>query len=203
MSLPEKIRVKLSSEAAESISITPVVVREMPLKELIENMLGLTGKDVPRIRELLLRGALVSGASRFRWDGWQADAESLHQLLADFPDPDPRRPFQPELCTRVILTGARHRIEIPREAGERIGPWSRLLRRRSFWDVLMEEVSSPNPRYTDYSYKERADCYRQELSAPAAQRLRGSARLVRYTTLAERLRASPLSSAELYVERVK
>ena len=77
MALPPTVRVKLSSEAAESISITPVVVQEMPVRELVEYMLGVTGKDEARIRELLLRGSLVSGASRFRWTGWDVDlAES-------------------------------------------------------------------------------------------------------------------------------
>ena len=67
MSLPDRVRVKLSSEAAEGISITPVVVQEIGTRELVEYMLGLTGKDEARVRELLLRGTLVSGASRFRW----------------------------------------------------------------------------------------------------------------------------------------
>src|SRR5438874_1143259 len=75
MALPDKVRVKLSSEAAEGISITPVVAREMPLRELVEYMLGVTGKDEGRVRELLLRGTLVSGASRFRWAGWEADPQ--------------------------------------------------------------------------------------------------------------------------------
>ena len=48
MALPDRIRVKLSSEAAEGISITPVVAREMPLRELVEYMLGVTGKDAAR-----------------------------------------------------------------------------------------------------------------------------------------------------------
>ena len=67
MPLPSSIRVKLSSEAAESISITPVVLRDIPIRELIEHMIGITGKDEARVHELLLRGTLVSGASRFRW----------------------------------------------------------------------------------------------------------------------------------------
>ena len=77
MSLPPTVRVKLSSEAAESISITPVVVQEMPVRELVEYMMGVTGKDEARIAELLLRGSLVSGASRFRWVGWEAAREDL------------------------------------------------------------------------------------------------------------------------------
>src|SRR5205809_6358593 len=96
MALPDRIRVKLSSEAAESISLTPVVVREMPVRELVEYMLGVTGKDEARVRELLLRGTLVSGASRFRWSGWEADPQSLTALLATFPDAEPMRPFAPD-----------------------------------------------------------------------------------------------------------
>src|SRR6476659_10988077 len=107
MSLPERIRVKLSSEAAEAISLTPVVVREIPIRELVEYMLGVTGKDESRVRELLLRGTLVSGASRFRWNGWEADPQALIDLLATFPDPEPERPFAPERSVRAILRGGR------------------------------------------------------------------------------------------------
>src|SRR5205814_7313072 len=119
MALPDTIRVKLSSEAAESISITPVVVQEIPIRELVEHMLGVTGKDAPRLHELLLRGTLVSGASRFRWAGWDADREGIEELLATFPDPDPRRPFTAAMCTRAALRGPGRRIEIPREIGMR------------------------------------------------------------------------------------
>src|ERR1700690_2849100 len=121
MALPQTIRVKLSSEAAGSISLTPVVAQELPVRELIEHMLGVTGKDEQRIRELLLRGTLVSGASRFRWTGWTADLESLRELLASFPDPDPSRQFAAERCVRATLRGGRQVIEIPREAVARKG----------------------------------------------------------------------------------
>src|SRR5690348_15504309 len=110
MALPDRVRVKLSSEAAESISITPVVAREMPLRELVEYMLGVTGKDEARIQELLLRGSLVSGASRFRWAGWEAEPQALRDLLGSFPDPEPARPFTPEQCVRAILRGGRQAI---------------------------------------------------------------------------------------------
>src|ERR1041384_7757777 len=121
MSLPDRIQVKLSSEAAEAISLTPVVVREIPIRELVEYMLGVAGKDEARIRELLLRGTLVSGASRFRWAGWEAAAEDLRPLLATFPDPDPARPLHAAQCIRVTLRGGRQAIEILRQAGERKG----------------------------------------------------------------------------------
>src|ERR1035437_8085075 len=117
MALPPTVRVKLSSEAAESISITPVVVQEMPVRELVEYMLGVTGKDEARIRELLLRGNLVSGASRFRWTGWDAGLGNLRELLATFPDADASRRFAAANCTRATLRGGRQPIEISREAG--------------------------------------------------------------------------------------
>ncbi len=77
MALPQTIRVKLSSEAAEAISLTPVVVQEMPMRELVEHMLGVAGQGRGAHPRMLLRGTLVSGASRFRWAGWEPDAESL------------------------------------------------------------------------------------------------------------------------------
>ena len=58
MALPATVRVKLSSEAAESISLTPVVVQELPIRELVEHMLGVTGKDVaPHPRDPAARHA--------------------------------------------------------------------------------------------------------------------------------------------------
>src|SRR4051812_34610839 len=103
MALPPPVRGQLSFEAAESLFITPVVVQDMPVRELVEYMLGVTGKDEARIRELLLRGSLVSGASRFRWTGWGAVLEDLRELLATFPDPAPSRRFAAANCTHATL----------------------------------------------------------------------------------------------------
>src|SRR6266481_8888726 len=169
MSLPDSVRVKLSSEAAESISIAPVVLRDIPIRELIEHMLGITGKDEGRVHELLLRGTLVSGASRFRWAGWDADREAIREALGSFPDPDPGRRFAPELCIRAALRGPGRRIEIPREIGQR----KPLFRRTSFWDTLMGVVASSETRYVDYSYRERADCYSAVITLGGLERLRG------------------------------
>src|SRR5215831_4849626 len=133
MPLPPKVRVKLSSEAAEAISITPVVVQELAIRDLMDHILGVTGKDEARIGELLLRGTLVSGASRFRWQGWEADREEVRALLATFPDPDPSRRFLAANCERAILRGGRQTIPVVREAVGRKG----LFQRESFWDTLM------------------------------------------------------------------
>src|SRR5215472_10999134 len=197
MSLPDRVRVKLSSEAAEGISLTPVVVREMPVRELVEYMLGVTGKDEARIRELLLRGTLVSGASRFRWTGCDADRSRVLEMLATFPDPEPSRPFAAGSCIRVILRGGRQPVEIPRQAARR----KPLFRRASFWDLIMDVAARSDVRYQTYSYKDRADSYHFDLDTAAAQRLRAGAALLTYTVLRDRVCQEAFTSAELLVER--
>ena len=197
MALPPTIRVKLSSEAADSISLTPVVVQELPVRDLIEHMLGVTGKDEARIRELLLRGTLVSGASRFRWAGWDAEIDELRQLLATFPDPDPANLFAPANCTRVILRGGRQPIEITREAGSRKG----LFQRKTFWDVLMDVIAAAVPEYSGYSYRDRADRYHREFSRAELDELRAARDLVSYSTLRDQLRAVAFTQAEIFAKR--
>ncbi len=197
MALPPTVRVKLSSEAAESISITPVVVQEMPVRELVEYMLGVTGKDDVRIRELLLRGSLVSGASRFRWTGWAAVLEDLRELLATFPDPDPSRRFAAANCTHVTLRGGRQPIEISREAGTRKG----LFQRQSFWDALMQVTLAAVPVYSGYSYRERSDRYLREFTPAELGQLRTASGMVRYTTLSDQIRTLAFTQAELYAKR--
>ena len=201
MPLPETVRVKLSSEAAEYVSLTPVVVQEMAVRELVEHMLGVTGKDEARICDLLLRGTLVSGASRFRWTGWAADLESVRTLLAAFPDADPSRRFDPAHCISAILRGQRQPIVIPREAAARRGILDGALRRKSFWDQLMWMAETGNIQYAAYSYRDRADVFTLTLTALDAQRLRDSARGVRYTALQGQIRNGQFEFMELYVVR--
>jgi hypothetical protein len=183
--------VKLSSEAAEAISITPVVVQELPLRELVEHMLGVTGKDAPRISELLLRGTLVSGASRFRWVGWQPDPDSLQELLATFPDPEPARPFAADRCIRSTLRGGRQSIESRKS----------LLQRENFWDVLIEVIGAVSVSYVSYSYRDRADRYLREFTLAESERIRAAASSVKYSTLRDLIRSVAFTQAELYVTR--
>lgn len=197
MSLPATIRVKLSSEAAEGISITRVVVQDMPLRDLVEHMLGITGKNEERVRELLLRGTLVSGASRFRWTGWNAELDALRELLATYPGDDPARPFRPERCVRAVLRGGRQAIHIPREAGAR----KPLLRKASFWDVLMDLAAAGEVQYLHYSYKDRADCYRFDVSLAATEKLRAAGEAVKYSRLRDEIQSAGFVWAELFVER--
>jgi hypothetical protein len=197
MAMPERVRVKLSSEAAEAISLTPVVVQEIAVRELVEHMLGVAGKDEGRIRELLRRGTLVSGASRFRWEGWDADADALRALLATFPDPEPERAFAAERCVRAVLRGGRQGIEIPREAAAQKG----FFQKASFWDVVMAVAQEAELAYGGYSYRERADRYTGPLTTAAADRLRAGSEAVKFSSLKEAVRAGAFTGIEVFVER--
>ena len=143
MSFPEKVPVKISSEAAGAISLTAVVRREMSAAELVAAIVGVTGKDAVRIREVLHQGVLVSGASRFRWTPIEAALEEIAPQLAAFPDPRPDRPFDPAKCKRAALSGGRAAIDLPRDAASR----KNVLGRRSFWQALMEVASQTPPVY--------------------------------------------------------
>jgi len=198
MALPATVRVKLSSEAAGAIVITPVVVQELPMRELVGHMLAVAGKDEARLCEILLRGSLVSGGSRFRWTGWEADRETLRELLAGFPDPDPTLAFAPARCTRAVLTGGRQAIDIAREAAAA----SRgIFRRAEFWDELMQLVGASDPVYAGYSYRDGADRYRCLLSAGTCARLRAVAQHLRHRTLRDRIQSEAFQAAEVYAAR--
>jgi hypothetical protein len=196
MPLPAILRVKLSTEAAGAIALTAVVAREMPVRDLVEEMLPFTGKDEERVRATLARGTLVSGGSRFRWTGFDAGAGEIRALLDSFPDSDPERAFDPGRCVCAVLEGRRRKIEIPREAGSR----KRLLRRESFWDALTAAVAG-RVRYCEYSYRRRADRYRIEFTAADSRRLCAAAELLRYPALRSAVALEMVAAADLYVER--
>ncbi|HKE21585.1 MAG TPA: hypothetical protein VKB88_04285 [Bryobacteraceae bacterium] len=201
MALPPTVRVKLSSEAAEAISLTPVVVQELAIRDLIEHVLGVAGKDEARLCEILLRGTLVSGGSRFRWAGWEADVPSLREILATFPDPDPALPFAAHRCVEVILRGGRQQVTIPRNAVSRRTGLASFLHRPTFWDRLMELAASAVPVYAGYSYRDRADRYLAGLTVEHAARLRAASDLIRYSTLRAQIQSVGFSQAELVVKR--
>lgn len=171
------MRVRLSSESAGSIAITPVVVQEMTAGELVGHILSSTGKDAPRLRELLRRGTLVSGASRLRWDGFDTDEPTLLALLDGFPNPDPTRAFAASRCTRVIFSGPSLQLALDRQALAA----RRFLHPRSLWSVIESLSAATPPAYLDYSYSESADRYRRDLTSAETLLVHASARLLRYS----------------------
>ena len=195
--LPGTVRVKLSSEEAGAVSLTAVVVREMPTRDLIGLMLDYAGKDTRRIQDLLLRGTLVSGATRYRWQGWRASVESIEAVLASFPSAEPARPFAPQRCVHVLLRGPGLRTEVSREALA----WRSLFHRGSFWDVLLEVATEAELEYAGYSYREQADRYRLTIPQAGRERLRESAKLVRFSALEAQIRAGSVQVVEFFVRR--
>ena len=197
MPIPEQIPTKISSEAAGYVSMSPVARQNMPAAELIERILGLTGKDPARIREILSRGTLVSGPSRYRWEPLDADEDELERLLERFPGPLPDRPFDAGRCDLIVVRGQRASVQLSREAAAA----RRWFKKVSYWDVLIEFFEQAGPRYERYSYSERADVYSVDLSFEAAAELQSRAKLLKYTSLIEQLHYARPTAAEAFVER--
>lgn len=181
MALPQKVRVKLSSEAAEYVALTPVVVQELAFDELMQHVAGASGPDARRVREILKRGTLVSGASRFRWEGWECEEADAEAAVALLPKPEPQRPMDPACCLKATLAGTVARVDIAREAALP----RRFLRRRNFWQCLLEAPGEP--RYLTYSYRDRADHYKVELTAAACSQLKKDADLLKFDGLRKQI----------------
>ena len=164
MPLPETIPVRYTEEEAEYLSVRPVVRQTFRLQELIDMVLGVTGKDLVRIQQILRAGTIVFHFYRYWWPGFEADAEELAAVLARFPDADPTRPFPAGECTAVLLESRgeppRRSLVFPREAASHKG----LFRSRSFWDCLLALAREQAPVYQGYSYLRRADLYRLAVS---------------------------------------
>ena len=167
------------------------------MRDLLERVLGATGKDEARIHEILLRGSLVAGASRFRWSGWEPDLAGIRALLATFPDPDPSRPFAAERCMRAILRGGHQAVEVPREAARHKRPFHN----DSFWDFMMEVTAAAQMHYGGDSYRDRADRYIRDFTAAEVDQIRAGSSRVKYSTLREQILRSAFQQAELVVVR--
>ena len=178
-----QIPVKYTEEEAEYLSVRPVVRQTFQLAELVDMVLGVTGKDPARVQQILRSGTLVFNFFRYWWTGFEADADELGAVLAKFPDADPARAFRAEECSVAILAGKSYQpasgaaalpangIEIARDVATR----TRLYKRKSFWDVLMSlaqnAATGPTPSYLGYSYQRRADLFYLELAPEQAASL--------------------------------
>jgi hypothetical protein len=195
MGLPDPVRVKISSEAAGYVSLTPVVAQELPLRELLEYAASAAGADASRVAEILKRGSLVAAASRFRWEPLDARLEEVAARLAELPRPEPSRPFDESRCERAALLGKGVRVEFSRDTARQ----RRLLRRQSFWGELTAAV--PAPAYVDYLYRERCDRYRSPLDAGQRAAIAAAARLLPHRGLALQVRTAAHEAVEFVVKR--
>jgi hypothetical protein len=195
MPVPERVRVKLSSESAGYVSMTPVVVQEFSFIELIEQVLSATGRDAGRVRELLKRGTLVAGASRFRWEPIEAAVSDIEPILDAMPGPEPERPFAAGRCARIVLCGPSTRLELLRETALA----RRWLRSSSFWEAILAE--SVHPEYVTYHYRDRSDQYRLALSFEAIERLKQATSLLKFEATRRQVVAAAFQAIEYYVPR--
>jgi len=179
MPLPEQIAVKYTEEEAEYLSLRPVVRQTFRLHELVDMVLGVTGKDLTRIQQILRAGTVTFNYYRYWWQGFEAGAEELSAVLARFPDSDPARVFRAEGCAAVVIAGPSYQpvpghaalptsgIELTQEEAAR----KRLFSGRSFWDALMALAREKSPAYLGYSYLRRVDLYCLEVAPEHAAAL--------------------------------
>lgn len=180
MPLPDTIPVRYTEEEAGSISVRPVVRQTFRLHELLDMILGVTGKDAARVAQVLRAGTIVFHYYRYWWSAMEAPAEELAAWLRSFPDADPARPFAADRCQRVRLESTDSARRAPTEFTRAESTSRGWLRRRSLWDIWMEFAATSTLRYETYSYAEHADVY----AAPLAESGRA-------TLLAAALHAAP------------
>jgi len=179
---PEKIRVKLVSEAAEYVSVTHVVQRDFTLHELVEVMLPVLGTDTGRIQRMMRVGTVSTGEYRYRWDGLDIAAEELEAILEAVPHAEPERAFDPERCFLVRFRRGLESLDLPRESAAR----KALFARQSFWEGLLG-LAAAGLCYTDYSHADKADRFTLALDSAGWRDLRALLPLLKPQSASARL----------------
>ena len=179
---PEKIRVKLVSEAAEYVSVTHVVQRDFTLRELIDVMVPVLGLDAGRIQQMLHVGTVSTGEYRYRWEGIDVSAEEVDSILSAFPTAEPSRVFDSQQCFLVRFRRGQESLDLSRHAASR----KPLFGRQSFWDTLVD-FAAQGVHYRDYSYADKADRFTLELDSERWDRLRALLALLKPKSAAEQL----------------
>jgi hypothetical protein len=175
VSLPETIPVRFTEEEAEYVSIRPVRKQIFKLRELVDMVLCVCGRDLPRVQQILRTGTVVFHFYRYWWQGFETDAAELSAVLAGFPADDPSRVFRSDECTMIVLESAvkgRQPVEVKKTDADR----KSLFASQSFWECLLGLAEgSQKINYGGYSFARRADLYRVELSEEQNVRLQRDA----------------------------
>ena len=171
MVLPETIPVRYTEEEAEYVSVRPVVRQTFRLEELVDMVLGVTGKDAVRVQQILRAGTVVFNFYRYWWAGFEASEEELREILARFPDADPGRTFRAQECALVVMEGPGSPPQVALQIERKEGDRKRWLRSKSVWDCLMGLAAEQIPAYNGYSYAQRVDEFRATLTEERSARL--------------------------------
>ena len=175
MPLPETIPVRFTEEEAEYVSIRPVRRQTFKLRELVDMILSVTGRDVPRVQQILRTGTVVFHFYRYWWQGFETDAAEISAVIAEFPSDDPSRTFSANECWVIVLESAvkgRQSLDVKKTDADR----KSFFASQSLWECLLA-VAGPTQeiKYSGYSFARRADLYRIELSAEQAANLQKNA----------------------------
>lgn len=161
--LPNVIPVRYTDEEAGFISVRPVLQMRLRPEQLLELILGVTGKNFERVEQILRGGSIGAGGFRYWWDAVDVATAELEALLATFPDADPARPFDAKRCMLVAVEGSTS-VKALAEFAAAAASRRRLFRRRSFWEALLAAAGEQTPAYHGYSYARRGDLYALELA---------------------------------------
>ncbi len=171
MSLPEIISVRYTEQDAGYVSVRPVVTQMFKMHELADMVVKATGKDPERAQKILSAGTVIYNGYRYWWDGFSATLSEVQMLLANFPDDDRSRVFEPAKAVAAIfeIGGGTQRtvVEIQRKEAEQ----KKLFGKTTPWALLLESVIPFPARYEKYSHARKADLFRVSLPYEAAHEL--------------------------------
>jgi len=173
--LTSVIPVRYSDEDAGFVSVRPVMRMALRPEQLLELILGVTGKNAERVEQILRGGSVAAGGFRYWWDAVEMAAGELEAMLAAFPDAEPSRPFDAARCLLVAVEGPTSAQALAEFAAEAAGQ-RRAFRRRSFWDALLDAAREQAPEYRSYSYARRGDVYALEVAEARRELLAEEAR---------------------------
>jgi hypothetical protein len=171
MPLPQQIPVRYAEDDAGYVTVRPVVKQTFRLHELIDMVVSVVGKDASRIQQILRTGTVLYNGYHYWWDSLSADPVEIESLIAEFPDDDPSRAFDPLQVTAVLFEsgGGTQRNLVEITAAEAAS--KKLFAKSSAWQALIDFASANPPRYEKYSHSRRADLFRITLPFDQAQRL--------------------------------
>jgi hypothetical protein len=159
VSLPETIGVKYTAEEAEYLSLRPITRQTFRIAELVDMILGVTGKNLERIQKLLRSGTVVFHSYREWWEGFEAETSDLERLLATFPGPEPNRAFRAEECIEMRFEFGGSPPRPPVRLNPEVAGPKRWFHRRGLWERILTQAAARGPRYREYSYADRADVF--------------------------------------------